>query len=145
MVAALASAGAFWSYIYQGKGFPYHGYVALVLAFVAVALAFPKPTRASVPSSFALAAGFCISIFAESATGVWSVVTVAMILATSLVVLGLTLLPKRMAFKHVRWSILSFAILFVAFGQAKAWHQSMCAKILRSLRRRRSSVTRNLR
>jgi hypothetical protein len=124
MVAALASAGAFWSYVFQGKGFPYHGYVALALAFVAVALALQKAPRTGFLSPVGMAIGFCIAIATESATGIWSVATVATILAIAVIALAVSFLPERMAFKHVRWSIVSFGVLFVAFGQAKAWHQS---------------------
>ena len=124
LVAALASAGAFWSYISQGKGFPYHGYVAIALAFVTVTLALPKSPRLSSAAPLAMTIGFCIAIIADLATGIWSVAMVSTILAFALIALAVTFLPELMAFQHVRWSILSFGALFVAFGQAESWHQS---------------------
>jgi hypothetical protein len=128
MVAALASAGAFWSYFFQGKGFPYHGYVALALAFLALALAFPKPPRAGLSVPVAMAIGSCIAIVAESATGFWVAATLATMLACALIALAVSFLPERLAFRHVRWTAVSFGMLFLAFGQATAWHQSMWMK-----------------
>ena len=123
-VAALASAGAFWSYFIQGKGFPYHGYVAIALAFVTVTLALSKSPRLSSGAPLAMTIGFCVAIIADSATGIWSVAMVSTNLAFALIALAVTFLPESMAFRHVRWSVLSFGALFVAFGQAESWHQS---------------------
>jgi hypothetical protein len=124
LVAALASTGAFWTYIIQGKNFPYHGYVAIALAFVTVTLALPKSPRLSSGAPLAVTIGFCVAIIADSATGIWSVAMVSTILAFALIALAVTFLPESMAFRHVRWSVLSLGALFVAFGQAESWHQS---------------------
>jgi hypothetical protein len=124
LITALASAGAIWSYIIQGKNYPYHGYVAVALAFVTVTLALPKSSRLRSGAPLAMIIGFCIAIIAESSTGIWTVAIVYMILVFALMALAVTFLPESIALRHVHWSILSFGVLFVAFGQAKSWHQS---------------------
>jgi hypothetical protein len=123
VVAALASAGAFWSYMVQGKGFPYHGYVALALAFLAVALVLAKPQRGSFSAMLALATGFCIAMLADMATGIWSVEIVAAMLIAAIITFTATFLPESLAFKDVKWSLVSLGVFFLAFGQAQAWHQ----------------------
>jgi hypothetical protein len=122
-VASLSSAGAYWSYMVQGKAFPYHGYVALALAFLAVALVLAKPQRGSFSAMLALAIGFCIAMFANMATGIWSVeIAVAMLIA-AIITFTVTFLPESFAFKDVHWSLVSLGVFFVAFGQAHAAHE----------------------
>lgn len=123
VVAALASAGAFWSYIFQGKGFPYHGYVALALAFLAVALVIAKPQRGSFSAPLALAIGFCIAMLADMVPGVWNYTIVLTILVVAIITLTATFLPESLAFKDVQWPLVPLGVFFLAFGQAHAWHE----------------------
>jgi hypothetical protein len=126
-VAALASAGGFLSYVVQQKGLPYHGYVALALIFVTLALVFPKPSRGSSAKPLLLiAVGCCIALSAEWAPRIWSDATVWMLLGCAvcaLVAFSVSFLPDSISFKHAPWSVVLFLVPCVAFGQATAWHQ----------------------